>query len=397
MSTPANPVESAFAPFERAQPALVHNPRVERTAEYPADLRPILDLTTATEAREAITAWSGYAPTPLVDLEALAKQLGVARLSYKDEAGRFGLGSFKALGGAYAVWRAACRTRRRGLTVTTATDGNHGRSVAWGARLFGCRAVVFVHDRVSAWRVQEIEAQGAEVVRVSGTYDDAVRAAVRAAAKEGWVLIADTSGPEDLPSARDVMAGYTVLMHEVLQQLGSDHRPTHVFVQAGVGGLAAAVLAWSWEQLGVERPRLVVVESERADCLLRSARAGHAVAVGGDLDTIMAGLSCGEPSHPAWRILSRGADDFCAVPDAIVAPTMRLLARSPWGDQAIIAGESAVAGLGMLICACGSAALRDALGLTPDARVLTIGTEGATDPELYRALTGEPAVGISAV
>lgn len=396
MTTTVESVESAFDPFDRVQPAVVHNPRVERTGDYPADLRAILGLAAATEAREVIAAWPGYAPTPLIDLEALARQLGIARLSYKNEAERFGLGSFKALGGAYGVYRAARAAGRAGeLTVTTATDGNHGRSVAWGARLFGCRAVVFVHEGVSAWRAREIESYGASVVRVPGTYDDAVRAAADAAAANGWRLIADTSGQEILPAACDVMAGYTVLIHEALQQLGSSHPPTHVFVQAGVGGLAAALLAYLWEQLGAKRPRLIIVEAERADCLLRSARAGHLSAVGGELDTLMAGLACGEPSHPAWQILSRGADDFCAVPDSIVAPAMRLLARSPWGDPSITAGESAVAGLALLICACRSAPLGNSLALTPDARVLVIGTEGATDPQLYRALVGDPAGGTS--
>lgn len=407
-------MESVFKPFDRSRPALTHNPCVERTSEYPADLRTVVSFAAGAEARKVISTWPGYAPTPLIDLPALARQLGIGRLSYKNEAERFGLGSFKALGGAYGVYRAARRARlRQGLmggktssdelssapaagcmdrlTVTTATDGNHGRSVAWGAQLFGCRAVVFVHERVSAWRVQQIESYGATVVRVPGTYDNAVRAAREASVSKGWLLIADTSGSENLPAASDVMAGYMVLIHEALQQLGSSHPPTHVFVQAGVGALAAALLAHLWELFGAKRPRLVVVEAERADCLLRSARAGHSVAVDGELDTIMAGLACGEPSHPAWRILSRGADEFCAVPDSIVAPAMRLLVHSPWGDPRIIAGESAVAGLGLLICACRSARLRDALALTPDTRVLVIGTEGATDPELYRSLVCDPA------
>jgi len=378
-------------PFDPLRVALMRNPRVERTGGYPVELRLILDLAAAAEARRAITTWPGYEPTPLLDLKGLAKALGIARLSYKNEARRFELQSFKALGGAYAVQRAVQGSHRREITVTTATDGNHGRSVAWGAELFGCRAVVHVHEGVSAWRVLQIESHGATVVRVPGTYDDAVRAAADAAASQGWLLIADTSGPGNLPATSDVMAGYTLLIHEALQQLGPGQPPTHVIVQAGVGGLAAALLAYLWELFGARRPRLAVVEAERADCLLRSIRAGRPVASRGEPDTIMAGLACGEPSHPAWQILTRGADDFCTVPDSMVAPAMRLLASGPWGDPRIVAGESAIAGLALLICACRSAAARNSLALTADARVLLIGTEGATDPRIYRSLVGGPA------
>lgn len=402
----------AWEPFDRVQPTHFPNPHLDRTGGYPSELGRILSLAAIAEAREVITAWPGYAPTPLISLAGLAQQLAIAQLSYKDEAGRFGLGSFKALGGAYGVHCAARRAlarhgpagvgaggndtaagraveRRLGLTVTAATDGNHGRSVAWGARLAGCGAVVFVHERVSASRVRQIEAQGASVLRVPGTYDDAVRAAVEAATAQGWLLVADTSGPELLPAARDVMAGYTVLIDEALRQLGPGQAPTHVLVQAGVGGLAAALLAALWGRFGARRPRLIVVEPERAACLLRSAQAGRPVAIEGALDTVMAGLSCGEPSYPAWQILDRGADGFCVVPDSVVAPAMRLLAQSPFGDPAIIAGESAVAGLALLICACRSTEPGKSLLLTPEARVLVIGTEGATDPELYRSMVDD--------
>jgi diaminopropionate ammonia-lyase len=401
---PATCGQGIWDAYDQAALRVVHNAAVERGI-YPVELRGILSSAAAAKARRVITGWPGYAPTPLVDLKGLARELDIARLGYKNEAARFGLGSFKALGGAYGVYCMLCRAqsapsssphgsteltaRADEFVVTTATDGNHGRSVAWGARLFGCRAVVFVHERVSSWRVEQIGSYGAKVVLVAGTYDDAVRAARDAADANGWLLVSDTSGPENLPITRDVMAGYTLLIHEALEQFGMLPPPTHVLVQAGVGGLAAALLAYLWELLGADRPRLVVVEPERADCLFQSACQGRPVAIGGDLHTLMAGLSCGEPSYPAWQLLSRGADAFCTVPDSIVAPTMRLLAAGSCGDPHIVAGESAVAGLAALTMIARSPALRESCALTPDSGVLLIGTEGATDVTLYRALVGE--------
>lgn len=374
-----------FTPYEGLLPALLHNHGIDRSLPIPADLREIFSLARAQEAYRVISAWPGYAPTPLRDLAGLARQLGLGRLSYKDEAGRFGLGSFKALGGAYAVCRAQPAGRH---CVTTATAGNHGRSVAWGAQLCGCRAVVFVPERLSPGRAQEIEALGADLVRVPGTFDDAVRASAQAAGAEGWLSIPDTCGVELLPAAIDVMTGYTVLVRETLERLPPCEPPTHVIVQAGVGGLAAAVLGYLWASLGAARPRFIVVEPERAACMLQSIRAGQPQALDSSLDTMMACLACGEPSHPAWQLLSRGADDFCTIPDSLVAPTMRLLATSRFGDAAIIAGESGVAGLALLVAACRSADLGAALGLKPDSHVLVIGTEGATDRGIYRSIVG---------
>lgn len=377
--------QSVFAPYEAARPGLLHNDGVDRRAPIPGNLRDIFNLAVAQEAYRVISAWPGYAPTPLRDLAGLAARLGIGRLSYKDEAGRLGLGSFKALGGAYAVCRAQSARQH---CVTAATAGNHGRSVAWGARLCGCRAVIFVPGRLSPGRAREIEALGAELAYVPGTFDDAVRASARAAEMHGWLSIPDTCGAERLPAAADVMAGYTVLVREVLERLRPCELPTHVIVQAGVGGLAAAVLGYLWATLGACRPRLVVVEPEHAACVLQSVRAGRPQALDSDLDTMMACLACGEPSHPAWQLLSRGADDFCTIPDSLVAPTMRLLATGRFGDVAIVAGESAIAGLALLIAAGRSAELARALDLGPEAHVLVIGSEGATDPDIYRSIVG---------
>ncbi len=338
-------------------------------------------------ARAEITAWPGYAPTPLHDLPPGP----FARLAYKDESPRFGLRSFKALGGAYAVQklavmelsRAGVRTtgaellasRAAGqLTVCCATDGNHGRSVAWGAQRVGARCVIFVHAGVSQARRDAISAYGAEVREVAGNYDDSVREAARAAEAHGWQVVSDTSYPGYTEVPRDVMQGYRLMAEEALAQMAEP--PTHVFVQGGVGGLAAAVSV----QLRAARvpAALVVVEPDQAACLLASAEAGAPVVVGGALDTLMAGLACGEPSLLAWQELERAAAAFMAVPDAAAVEAMRALRA-----LGIEAGESAVAGLcGALLAAPGGA-----LGLGAESRVLVFGTEGATDPALYERLT----------
>jgi diaminopropionate ammonia-lyase len=355
-------------------------------------------------ARAEITSWPGYAPTPLRDLPAIAAAAGVGSVQLKDEAERFGLGSFKALGGAYAVAQvlAAELARRdvasqagsadlvagthaaatRAITVTCATDGNHGRSVAWGAQRFGCRCVIYVHATVSQGRVDAIARYGAEVRRVPGTYDDAVREAARVADAEGWFVISDTSYPGYTTVPVEVMQGYRLMADEALDQW-QGAPPTHCFVQGGVGGAAAAVSVQLRARLG-PRPMFVVAEPDKAACLLASAEAGEPVSIPGDLDTIMAGLACGEPSLLAWQELSRAGDAFMSVPDEAAVECMRLLAR-----QGIVAGESGVAGLAALLLAAADPAARATLNLGPDSRVLLFSTEGATDPELYKRLVGD--------
>lgn len=379
---------------------------------YPERLKPILSLAAHTEAMQEISDWPGYAPTPLVNLEGLAVAAGVAAIHYKHEAGRFGLGSFKALGGAYAVLRLLKKeiTRRTGqqatsrdliagkfrdvvadITVTCATDGNHGRSVAWGAQTFGCRCVIFIHATVSEGRRAAIARYGAQVIREAGNYDDAVRAADRTAKENGWFVVSDTSYPGYTDVPRDVMQGYSVMAEEALRQWPEAEPPTHVFVQGGVGGFAAAVCAQLWERLGEKHGRFIVVEPDKAACLYASALAGKPTAVHGDLDTLMAGLACGEVSLIAWEVLEAGAADFLTVPDEAAVACMRLLAETPFDDTPIAAGESAVAGLAGLLMAAARPDIASALGLGPDSRVLLFGSEGATDPELYKQLVGRSA------
>ena len=389
---------------------LHHNPRSEPSRDYGAAERAVLNEDEARSALREIEAWPGYRASPLVFLPGLASRVGVGSLAYQDESGRFGLRSFKALGGAYAVYRhlareVAARTGGRDvssealaagahrdlvstMTVCCATDGNHGRSVAWGARTFGCNCVIYVHETVSEQRVAAIAAFGAKVVRNPGNYDEAVHRAARDAEANGWTVVSDTSyeGYTEIP--RDVMHGYTVMADEALRAHAQQSVPTHIFIQGGVGGLAAAVCARFWWEYGAQRPRFVVVEPERAACLYESARAGRRVTLSGDIETVMAGLSCGEPSLLAWEILDPGADDFMTVPDDAATHVMRVLAGGVGGDVPVVCGESAGAGLAGMLAALADPPLAKALELTLDSRVLVFGTEGDTDPALYAEIVG---------
>jgi diaminopropionate ammonia-lyase len=349
-----------------------------------------------TRAIRTLTSWTGYAETPLIDLPDISQRLGIARIGYKDEAGRFGLGSFKALGGAYAVARVFERHMIRNLeaqssprdfTVISATAGNHGRSVAWGAERVGCRCIILVHPGVSQDRRDAIAVFGAEVREVPGTYDDSVDEAFRLAAENGWTVVSDTSrqGYEDIPSL--VMHGYGVMIEEAIRQWG-DEPPTHVFVQVGVGGLAAAVFQGVWRRWGNTDMRFVCVEPAAADCFFRSVEMGRSVKIEGELATMMVCLACGEMSSLAWHVLATGATDAVRIDDTAAAEAMRTLAGEGMGRAPIISGESGVAGLAALVVAAVEPELASGLGLTPESRVLLFGSEGALDPSLFRTIVG---------
>ncbi len=376
------------------------------------DPQPVILPERRAAARAAVTGFEGYRPTPLRRLEGLAASLGIGALWLKDESGRFGLGSFKSLGGAYAVVHllherlgdalsiaevAAGRagTRVRDLTVCCATDGNHGLAVAWGARRAGARCTVFLPGPVSAGRERAIASQGAAIQRVDGSYDEAVRACADEADANGWILVSDTShaGGDEAPSR--VMHGYTMLVDEIRGALAGD-TPTHLFVQGGVGGLAAAVIGAFRQDAGAGSPKGVVVEPTAADCLYQSALAGEPSPASGDLDTVMACLAAAEVSPLAWRVLERGAFAFMALDDEGAVDAMRRAASPGGGDPPLVLGESGAAALGGLMAAAGDADARDALALTGTSRVLVIGSEGATDPEIYRRIVGRDPAAVAA-
>lgn len=389
--------------------SIVRNPAASVAARYGDAQSAVLDRDGLEAALCEISSWPGYRPTPLVPLPGLARTAAVGALHCKDEGRRFGLGSFKPLGGAYAVFRVIAGEVRRAtgqavssadliggrhsgvagdVTVCAATDGNHGRSVAWGARLFGCRCVIFINEGVTEGRERAIAAFGAEVRRVPGSFDDAVRAASAAAAREGWHVVPDTAAGGSAEAAGHVMQGYAVLADELVSQYPGDAPPSHVFVQAGVGGLAAAVCGQLWQAYGSDRPRLVTVEPHNAACWYESLRAGRPVVIEGELDSLMSGLACGQPSPLAWPILQPGVQAAMTLSDEAASETMRLLAMGLDGDPPVVGGESGVAGLAAFLLASQDAEARQLLDLDDRSRVVVINSEGDTDPETYRRIVG---------
>lgn len=362
-----------------------------------------------------------YRPTELRRLDGLAAETGIGALFVKDESTRFGLNAFKGLGGSYCVGlllarRAGipedgltfetlqgdrARAAAEGLTLVTATDGNHGRGVAWAARELGMSAVVYMPKGSSSERLANIRALGAEAQITNLNYDDAVRLAAQRAVERGWVLVQDTAweGYEQVPT--QIMQGYTTLALEAVEQLGGEV-PTHVFLQAGVGAMSGALTAFFADCYRERRPKVVIVEPNAADCVFRTAEAddGALHKVDGDLATIMAGLSCGEPCTIGWEMLRRYAGHFVSVPDEIAEKGMRMLAHPHGDDEPIISGESGAVTTGLvaeLMTNERLGAIKAAIGLSANSKVLCISTEGDTDRESYeRIVNGTPAIVASA-
>ncbi|MGE0007440.1 MAG: diaminopropionate ammonia-lyase [Parvibaculaceae bacterium] len=371
------------------------------------------DADAAKEPREFLKAFPHHPPTPLLALDALAARLGITGLHAKDESFRLGLSSFKGLGGAHAVMRVAQRRAETALgrkvlphetiepeiralaadlTVCCASDGNHGRSVAAGARLVGARCRIFLHAGVSAERVAHIERLGAGIVRVDGSYDDSVAEAARSVGRRGWTLVPDivsTDDPETALICGQVMQGYSILVEEVFDAARERRIDfTHVFVQAGVGGLAAAVLGhWAAMSGDARRPRFVIVEPERAACLAASARSGRIVTLPHGPTTIMAMLECQSPSPLAWPVVHALADAYVTVGEEDARRAVRGLAWPTGADPIIEAGESGAAGLAGLECALADGLFAARLGLDRTSKVLVIVTEGPTDRSQWSGRT----------
>ena len=383
-----------------------------------ASLDRIMPAGVAREARAFHQQIPRFRPSPLKRLGSLARMLGLGGIWVKDEAVRLDLGSFKVLGGSFAIYRhlrqrlgaedrelsfaeltsAATRDRLGEITFATATDGNHGRGVAWAANALSQRAVIYVHAKTSPARIRAIAAQGAEVVVVDGTYDDAVRQISVDAEKNGWQVISDTSweGYEEIPTW--IMQGYATLFSEAQEQIAAQglSQPTHLLIQAGVGALAASGIGFYHRLLGDRAPVCVVVEPSQAACLLTSARAGDGRphSFPGQLDTIMAGLACGDPSPLAWQLLWDCADAFVASPDYVAAKGMRVYGVPLDGDPPVISGESGAVTLGALMFMmehAEGAPLRQALSLGAESQVLLINSEINTDPEYFRRVAWEGA------
>ncbi len=344
-----------------------------------------------------------YAPTPIVLLPNLASRLGVGKISVKDESHRFGLKAFKALGASYAIYRLLKRDlETRGVTVPsasefygtpgtvapgeytfcTATDGNHGRGVAWTARKLNQRAMIYMPANAVSARIENIRSEGAEVIVVDGTYDDAVRQSASDAEANGWTVISDTSWPGYIEIPRWIMAGYLTMFREIHE---TGISVDVVFVQAGVGALAAAAAWYYNREYGSKYLKLISVEPTDADCLLESIMSpdGRPTPSLGAQNSVMAGLNCGTPSEIAWPFIRSGFDMFMTVPDQYSYKAMRAYFHPEGNDPRIVSGESGAAGLAALMAPCDKESLREAhesIGISPDSSVLLLNTEGDTDP-----------------
>ena len=388
-----------------------------RGARPAAELHAVCDEAAA-RAQRFQAGFPGYAPTPLHRLDGLAGALGVGRVYVKDESRRFDLNAFKVLGGGYAMGcclaeklgrsiddcsfdylaSAEVRDKLGDVTFITATDGNHGRGVAWMARRLGQRAVVYMPKGTAPERLENVRRQGAQASILDCNYDGCVHLAEKHARENGWILTQDTAwdGYEEIPTR--IMQGYATIAREIdaqLMEMG-EGAPTHILLQAGVGSFAAAMLGYYAARRGDARPVSVIVEPNAADCILRTARAddGRLRFVTGDMPTIMAGLACGEPSTVSWRILDAYADAFLSMPDSAAAGGMRMLGNPLPGDARVISGESGASTAGALREIMKNPALtelRERLGFDQNARVLLISTEGDTDRENYQRIVWDGA------
>jgi len=368
----------------------------ESTPKALESVRKILSENGFKEAFDTISSWTGYASTPIYNLCHLADDLGLGEIYYKDEGSRFSLKSFKALGGAYAVKKAIdinigrlpslghisadLLNRVKAFTVASATDGNHGRSVAWGAKMFGCSCVIFIHEKVSEYREEQLKNLGAKVVRKGKNYDESVRIAQEVSSLNNWQVISDTSYEGYLDIPKYVMHGYEVMAHEAIKL--QNMSPTHVFLQTGVGSMAAGVAANLYRGMRTP-PKIILVDPQKADCWVKSIQKGKPVRAKGDLDTFMAGLACGEVSVLAWEILQNIAEAAISISDKNAAEMMRYLFMPPNEQTKVVAGESAVGGLVGLVASMNNNRLKKNLKLTRNSKILVFGTESDTDPEIF--------------
>ncbi len=332
-------------------------------------------------AFKTISSWKNYKATPLLKLDKLKKKLKVNNVFYKDESKRFHLKSFKALGGAYAVEKIS--KGKKNIIISSATAGNHGRSVAWGAKRLGLKCKIFVSQYVSDSRVQEIKKYGADVTRVKGDYENSLRECIKLSKKNNWKIVQDVSTKNYKLIPLLTMAGYSIMIKEISKQ--TNQYITHIFLQAGVGGMAAGVVA------GVAKyfkriPKIIIVEPDRADCVLQSVKSNKLKKIKIKKESIMGGMSCNEMSYIPWQVL-RKACNFCvSVSDMNVANTSAMLKDKKFSKNSIIGGECSTPGIISLIGVCNNNKTKNLIGLNEKSNVLIIGCEGNADVKLYKQL-----------
>ena len=334
------------------------------------------------EAYSTISKWESYEATPLLLLNKLSKELNLNQIYYKDESKRFDLKSFKALGGAYAVEKVTKGNKE--ITVSTATAGNHGRSVAWGAKRLGLKCKIFISEFVSEARGKAMESLGAEVVKVKGNYENSLIECIKQSTENDWQIVQDVAWKDYMVVPTLTMAGYSVMMKEIVDQINNESI-THVFLQAGVGGMAGAMVA------GVARylkniPKIIVVEPDSAACVMKSIESGKIEKIQIVRESLMGGMSCGEPSLVPWKILKKSVNNCISLPDDDIGKAMKLFANASFGNDKIIAGENAAPGVISLIACCNDENIKNSINLASNSNVLLIGCEGDTDQEMYQKL-----------
>ena len=337
------------------------------------------------DAYLSISNWKGYFPTPLIELNKLSKELGLNKIFYKDESKRFDLKSFKALGGAYAVEKVS--KGNKDITVATATAGNHGRSVAWGAKRLGLKCKIFISEFVSDARGQAMSDLGADVVKVKGNYERSLIECIQQSTDNNWQIVQDVAWEGYIKVPKFTMAGYTVMMREIVDQITND-QITHIILQAGVGGMAGAMVAGIARYLNYI-PTTIVVEPDSAACVLESIRSGKIEKIEIKRESLMGGMSCGEVSLVPWEILKDSVKYCISLPDDDIAKTMKLLGNASFSKQEIIAGENSAPGVISLITSCEDEKIKEKLKLNKNSNILLIGCEGDTDQEMYQKLINQ--------
>ena len=337
------------------------------------------------DAYNSISKWEGYAPTPLISLNKLSKELSLKNIFYKDEDKRFDLKSFKALGGAYAVEKVT--KGNKDIVVATATAGNHGRSVSWGARRLGLKCKIFISEFVSEARGQAMADLGADVIKVKGNYEKSLIECIKQSTENNWQIVQDVAWKDYMLVPKYTMAGYSVMMREIIDQINNE-KITHIILQAGVGGMAGAMVA------GIARyldniPTTIVVEPDSAACVLESIKTGKIEKIDIKRESLMGGMSCGEVSLVPWEILKHSVKHCISLPDDDIGKTMKLLGNSSFSDQSIVAGENSVPGVISLIASCEDQNIKQKLKLDQNSNVLVIGCEGDTDKEMYQKLISQ--------
>ena len=341
-----------------------------------------LSINDIDEAYVSISNWKSYTPTPIVELNKLSKELNLKKIFYKDESKRFDLKSFKALGGAYAVEKIT--KGNKDIVVATATAGNHGRSVAWGARRLGLKCKIFISEFVSEARGRAMADLGADVIKVKGNYEKSLIECIKQSTDNNWQIVQDVAWKDYVVVPKYTMAGYTVMMKEIADQIKNE-KITHIILQAGVGGMAGAMIA------GIARyleniPETIVVEPDSAACVMESIKTGKIEKIDIQRESLMGGMSCGEVSLVPWEILKNSVKFCISLPDDDIAKTMKLLGNSSFSEEKIIAGENSAPGVISLITSCFDDKIKKKLNLNTKSNVLVIGCEGDTDKEMYQKL-----------